>query len=256
MLAAVLCLACSGCATSADREFPAGAAFDYQLGGASPPPRGVEAVVRDRTDEPAPDLFNVCYINAFQTQPGEFGEWPDVAVLRAGGEPVLDPDWPDEALLDISTGAGRDVVIERVSGWIRDCADDGFDAVELDNLDSFTRSGGALRREDAVEAAAALVDAAHEAGLMAAQKNAAEYAGVFRDEAGFDFAVSEECAAFDECGAYTRAYGDSVMAIEYTDEMPRAFAAVCADPETPAATILRDRALGVPGDRGYTYDIC
>ncbi|WP_414685574.1 endo alpha-1,4 polygalactosaminidase [Microbacterium sp. LMI1x-1-1.1] len=38
--------------------------------------------------------------------------------------------------------------------------------------------------------------------------------------AGFDFAVVEECAAYEECSAYTEVYGDHVLAIEYTDNLP------------------------------------
>ena len=37
-----------------------------------------------------------------------------------------------------------------VGRWTRGCADDGFDAVEYDNLDSFTRSHGLLRRRQAM----------------------------------------------------------------------------------------------------------
>jgi hypothetical protein len=45
--------------------------FDYQLGGAYTPPSGTVTVVRDRTDPIAADLYNICYINAFQTQPDQ-----------------------------------------------------------------------------------------------------------------------------------------------------------------------------------------
>ena len=43
--------------------------FDYQLGGAYTPPSGTVTVVRDRTAAIAAGLYNICYINAFQTQP-------------------------------------------------------------------------------------------------------------------------------------------------------------------------------------------
>lgn len=47
----------------------AGEPFDYQLGGAYTPPTGVRTVVRDRTAAPAPGLYNICYVNAYQAQP-------------------------------------------------------------------------------------------------------------------------------------------------------------------------------------------
>ena len=50
---------------------PPNAGLDYQLGGAYPPPGDVKIVSRDRTDAPAPGLYNICYINGFQAQPNE-----------------------------------------------------------------------------------------------------------------------------------------------------------------------------------------
>ncbi len=54
---------------------PVNAGFDYQLGGDYPPPTGVTVVTRDVTGSPAPGTYGICYVNAFQTQPGQ----------RAGG---------------------------------------------------------------------------------------------------------------------------------------------------------------------------
>jgi hypothetical protein len=231
--------------------------FDYQLGGAYPPAEDVSVVVRDRSDAPEADVHSICYINAFQTQPDEFEDWPADAVLADGaGLPVRDPDWPDEALLDISTPAGKEIVIDTVGGWVSRCASDGFEGVEFDNLDSFTRSGGRISVDDAMDVAASLVAIAHAEGLAAGQKNAAEFAATFKDHAGFDFAVSEECAAFDECSAYVDAYGTAVLNIEYTDNLPRPFAEVCADADSPPATILRDRALTTPADGAHVRETC
>ena len=127
--------------------------------------------------------------------------------------------------------------------------------MEFDNLDSFTRSGGALALADAVSVARELVAISHGAGLSAGQKNAAEHTAVLHDEAGFDFAVAEECAAYEECTAYTGVY-DSVLDIEYTDQLPVPFADLCAAAETPATAILRDRDLTRPGDSAHVYETC
>ena len=86
---------------------PRNAGFDYQIGGAYPPPAGVRIVARDRAAEPAPGLYNICYVNAFQAQPDARDDWPADLLLRdKKGEVVVDGDW-DEALLDIGTPAKR-----------------------------------------------------------------------------------------------------------------------------------------------------
>lgn len=92
--------------------------------------------------------------------------------------------------------------------------------------------------------------------LAAGQKNAADFAAPFHAQAGFDFAISEECAAFDECAAYVNVYDESVVNIEYTDNLPRTFAEVCADGDSPTATILRDRDLVTPDDLAYVRETC
>ncbi|CAI9387069.1 hypothetical protein MICABA_00757 [Microbacterium sp. T2.11-28] len=233
---------------------PVAGAPDYQLGGAYEPATEVQIVARDRTDPPVERLYSICYVNAFQTQPGEAADWPADLLLRdAAGEFVIDPDWPDEVIVDTRDA---EAVAAVVSPWIEGCARDGFDAVEFDNLDTYTRTDGALSREDNLAVAGLLVRAAHRAGLAAGQKNAAEDAALLRSEAAFDFAITEECAAYDECSAYTDVYGDAVIGIEYTDNLPAPFAEVCASPERPASLVLRDRDLTVPGDPAYVFELC
>lgn len=236
---------------------PAGASPDYQLGGAYDPASGVGIVARDRGAEPAAGTYSICYVNGFQTQPGELELWPASTLLRdAAGGVFIDPDWPDEVLLDTSTHGAREEILARVSDWIAGCASAGFDAVEFDNLDSYTRSGGALTFEDNLALASALVETAHEHGLAAGQKNAPDDAAALRERAGFDFAITEECSVFNECDAYTDVYDDRVIAIEYTDALPRPFAEMCADPAAPASMVLRDKPLGSPGDDGYAFELC
>ncbi|APH45913.1 hypothetical protein BMW26_13820 [Microbacterium sp. 1.5R] len=259
---AVLVLTLTGCVTTISdppAQFalpPAGATPDYQLGGGYDPADGVGIVGRDRSDVPADGLYSVCYVNGFQTQPGELDTWPDDLVLQSDGEPVFDPDWPDEALLDTSTDERRERIAEIAGPWIEGCAESGFDAVEFDNLDSYTRSDDALTLDDNLALAALLVDVAHDSGLAAGQKNAAEDAPVLRERAGFDFAVVEECSVFDECGAFTDVYGDAVIDIEYSDELPRSFDEMCADDDAPSSMVLRDRDLVTPSDDGYVFETC
>ncbi|MFG2602604.1 endo alpha-1,4 polygalactosaminidase [Streptomyces sp. NPDC048514] len=225
VIAAVPALA--GCGSSGERKDgspkpaavrlpPRGAGFDYQIGGAYPPPKGVRIVSRDRSDSPAPGLYNICYVNAFQAQPAERASWPRDLLLRdAHGDVVIDEDW-NEPLLDLRTPAKRERVAKRVNRWVDGCAEKGFDAVEPDNYDSYTRSHHLLTAEDATAFMTLLSRHAHARRLAIAQKNTAELAGR-RGRTGLDFAVAEECGQYDECGVYAKAFDGRVVDVEYTD---------------------------------------
>ncbi|WP_292877336.1 endo alpha-1,4 polygalactosaminidase, partial [Microbacterium sp.] len=132
-------------------------------------------VTRDRTDRPAKGAYDVCYVNAYQAQPGEGATWrganADLVLRDAAGREVIDEDW-GEPLLDTSTAAKRARLAAIVGAWIDGCARDGFDAVEPDNLDSWTRSHGMLTANDNLAFAELLAGRAHAAGLAIAQKNA------------------------------------------------------------------------------------
>ncbi|MER7608017.1 endo alpha-1,4 polygalactosaminidase [Nocardioides sp. NPDC127503] len=251
-----------GCGSPSTALPPTEGAFDYQLGATAdqlPDGTPLDVVVRDATAAPLEDAYNVCYVNGFQTQPGS--DWSDhrSALLRdASGDPVRDPDWPDEIILDPSTESARAAILEVVEPVIEGCADDGFDAVEIDNLDTWTRFD-AISKDGALALASAYVTAAHDLGLAIAQKNAAEAARLAHDDLGFDFAVVEECGAYSECAAYTDVYGDHVLQIEYPDSLADAdlaFEAVCADPARAPLTIVRDRDLVGQDDSAYAYAAC
>lgn len=235
---------------------PAGAAPDYQLGGAYPPDPQVQIVARDREDAPAPGLYSICYINGFQTQPHELSLWPSNLILHHNGQPVGDPDWPGEYLLDITTAANRAAILALVKPWIVGCADDGFAAVEFDNLDTYTRANGLISRSHAVAMASLYVGEAHTQGLAAAQKNAAEDSSIFRNQAGFDFAVSEECAAWNECGDYTSVYGVHVIDIEYPDGLSVPFQQACLDNPDVPSMVLRDLGLSPKGEDEHVFELC
>jgi hypothetical protein len=263
---AVAVLGGCGATSAADgyRLPPTSGTFDYQLGAAYDVPGGLDVVVRDATAEPAEGAYSVCYVNGFQTQPGEtdlwLGEHEDLLLHDAAGQLVVDPDWPDEHVLDPSTAEQRAGILEILGPVVTGCADSGFDAVEIDNLDTWTRfddpSTGRIDEEGALALAAAYVDLAHGAGLAVAQKNAAEVAALAHDELGFDLAVTEECAAYDECAAYTDVYGDHVLQVEYGDALPAPFAQVCARTDRAPLTVLRDRDLVGPDDAGYVREQC
>jgi hypothetical protein len=230
---------------------PRHADFDYQIGGAYPPPAGVRVVSRDRTAPPAPGLYNICYVNAFQAQPDERSSWPADLLLRdARGKAVVDEDW-GEALLDIRTPAKRARVAARVGKWIDGCAAKGYDAVEPDNYDSYTRSRHLLTADDATAFSTLLSRRAHARHLAIAQKNTVELAGL-RKQTGFDFAVAEECAEYDECGAYAKAFDDRVIVIEYSDSGLRKARAGFGD---RLSIVRRDRQVSTPGSSDYVRKV-
>jgi hypothetical protein len=256
MLRALAVLLCAGQPLLAEAgPLPDGALADYQLGGGYLPPAGVTVVVRDSTDQPAPGLYNICYVNGFQTQPG--ADWPaDLLVTGWDGVPLADPNWPDEFLLDIRTPEKRMANLSRVLPALRACAEKGFDAVEFDNLDSYSRSNGWLSKRDALDFARLLIMAATDLGLPAGQKNAADLGWRGR-RAGFSFAVAEECHRWYECAAYTWIYGTAqVIGIEYADDLRGSFAEACANPDRPGSLILRDRDLAPKGAPGHVFQAC
>jgi hypothetical protein len=233
---------------------PANAGFDYQLGGAYPPPAGITVVSRDRTEAPERGLYNICYVNGFQIQPGDVAWWkaehPDLMLRDKDGKPVIDPDW-DEIMLAPTTPERRTALARVIGEWIATCAADGFDAVEIDNLDTFTRSNRLISEDHAVAQMRLFADAAHALGLPIAQKNSAEIVGR-RAEMDTDFAVAEECNRYEECDAYTRGYGDHVLVIEYRR---RDFDAGCAAYPN-LSIVLRDLDLVAPTDKGYAFGSC
>jgi glycosyl hydrolase family 114 len=163
---------------------PTNAGFDYQIGGDYELPAGVSVVSRDWYIGLAPrGTYAICYVNAFQTQDEEPGvrrrdersAWPSDLVLGELGD---DPNWGGEYLVDIGTAAKRKRAARWVQPMIRTCAKKGFEAVEYDNLDSWTRFDGTPRdgdvpfgKADAIAYAKLLARRAHKLGLAVGQKN-------------------------------------------------------------------------------------
>ena len=240
---------------------PANAGFDYQIGQAYQVPAGVTVVSRDREAAPAAGAYNICYLNGFQAQPGELADWKrnhDDLLLKSGGAYVVDGDW-NEVLLDTSTAAKREGLTTIVAGWMDGCAARGYRAVEIDNLDSWTRSKKLLTQANAVAYAKLLATAAHSRGLAIAQKNTVEIAAVGRSEVGFDFAIAEECANYEisdgvpECQGYVDAYGSAVIVIEYDATH---FQQACSRYGSTLSIVQRDRDVTAPGSSSYVFKTC
>ena len=244
----------SGAAGAEFRLPPGNAQFDYQIGGGYTPPSGVQVVSRDREDSPAAAVYNICYVNGFQIQPHEDAWWlaehPDLILRDANDQPVVDEGW-GEMLLDVSTEAKREALAGIIGQWIDGCADDGFDAVEIDNLDSYSRSDGLLTQSQNVAFMGLLSERAHASGLAAAQKNSTELLGEV-DAMGTDFAVAEECNRWNECGDYQAVYGNLVFVIEYREQD---FQTGCAN-FAELSIVLRDVNVTTPASSSYVYDAC
>ena len=184
---------------------PTNGQFDYQIGGAYAPLTSVSIVDRDRSASPVAGLYNICYVNAFQTQPDEASFWTSghssLLVKRANGTNLTDPDWPGEYILDTSTAAKRSSIATIVNGWMDGCKNRGFQAIEPDNLDSWTRSSTQLSKTNNVTLAKLLATHAHSIGLAIAQQNTPQLGSTGKTSIGFDFAIAEECQVYAECGS-------------------------------------------------------
>jgi len=270
MMALALLLGSVGTTVAADWELPtANVRFDYQIGGDYPLPAGVGVVSRDWFSGVAPkSAYGICYVNAYQTQidepgvdrPDEKSNWPPNLVLTALGD---DPNWGGEYLIDISTPEKRTAAADWVRPMLEVCAEKGFKGVEFDNLDSWTRFQGtplasqvSFGRAEAVAYAALLVADAHELGMAAAQKNTVELSvAEARTQAGFDFAIAEECGRYKECGRYRALYGNLVFVIEYRK---KDFKKDCGNKKLRrnVSITLRDRNVTTPGSGTYVYRAC
>jgi hypothetical protein len=179
----------------------------------------------------------VCYVNA-----GASEEWrPDAGAYPATvlGAPL--DGWPGERWVDVRR---LDVLLPLLAARMDVCRDKGFDAVEADNVDGYANGTGfPLTAADQLAFNTAVAGLAHDRGLSVALKNDVEQVADL--EPVFDFAVNEECLAYDECSAYqpfTDA-GKAVLHVEYTDPAPGQCAA--ASPFR-LSTIVKDLDLDAP----------
>ncbi|GAA0241392.1 endo alpha-1,4 polygalactosaminidase [Cryptosporangium japonicum] len=287
---------------AAVEAFLPNAKFDYQISAGYTPASGVKVVSRDVKDTPAGLGYDICYINGFQTQPDEKGsdgqplegtskwfaddatrkqlllpnptpDYPTATENQQYSKPYyVDPGWPDEIIFDLRTAAKRTALAAIVGKQIQACADKKFDAVEVDNLDSFTRaysnlSDRKLAREgkepkegaprlmsqsDALAFASLLITKAHSLNLAIAQKNTAEL-GDEGKAAGFDLAVVEECGATTECEDYAEVWGGNWVDIEYS---ANGFSKACSSVKSTISVVQRDKDVTKPGSTGYVYAEC
>ena len=134
------------------------------------------------------------------------------------------------------------------------CAAKGFEAVELDNLDSWTRREVPFGQAEAVAYAELLADHAHTTGLAVAQKNTPELGAAPRGTWSASTSPSPRSVGCTTSAPATpTSFGSAVIDVEYTAE---GFAAACATVGDGVSVVLRDVAVSTPEDQSYVYDSC
>jgi hypothetical protein len=133
----------------------------------------------------------VCYVNA-----GVFENWrPDAALYPAAVKGNDYPDWPGEQWLDVRQLSVLQPILEARMDL---CRSNGFDGIELDNVDGYTNDTGfPLTAADQLAFNGALARSAHARGLSVGLKNDVEQVPDLVGQ--FDFALNEQCFEFNEC---------------------------------------------------------
>jgi chitodextrinase len=255
---------------------PANGKWDYQIGGPYTPAAGVLVVSRDRTVAPAAGKYNICYNNVGQTQPDEgtpnasiygttawwLANHPNVILKGSNGQPIIDPNW-NEVVFDVRTAAQRTELASVIQPWFLQCKNDGYNAIEPDNIDLEVRSSGLETHAQVREYLKLLVTYAHSIGLAIGQKNAVTDDNdnpewqtdgpTFNGGTGFDFAIAEECGAFTECGTFTAMYPGRVYVVEYATA---GWNAACSAVGATNSVIQRNVDVRPSGSSGYVYKEC
>ena len=180
--------------TSVDAEM-----FDVDLFEAPP------SVIADLHDR---GRVVVCYMSAgaWEEFRPDADDFPDSVLGRTNG-------WAGERWLDIRR---LDVLGPIMESRMDMCRDRGFDGIEVDNIDGYAnRTGFDLTAQDQLAFNRFLAGAAHSRGLSIGLKNDLDQ--VEQLEPDFDWALNEECAAFDECEALVPFIeaGKAVFHVEY-----------------------------------------
>lgn len=152
----------------------------------------------------------ICYVSVGTWEPGR----PDSAAVPAAvrGKPL--EDFPEERWLDVRR---LDVLGPLVERRFAECRAKGFDAVEPDNVDGYANDTGfALTAADQLAFNRFVAREAHRNGLGVGLKNDLDQIGKL--VADFDFAVSEQCAEFNECALLEPfvVAGKAVLHVEYS----------------------------------------
>lgn len=151
----------------------------------------------------------ICYVDA--------GSWesyrPDADRYPTATLGKRVDGWPHERWVDIRQLATLKPIIR---ARVDRCAATGFDGVEYDWTDGYDQSTGfPITRSDSLRFDRWLAWLAHDRGLSVGLKNSGGLVTALVDR--FDFAVTEECFQYHECGLYRPFLdaGKAVFDVEY-----------------------------------------
>lgn len=153
----------------------------------------------------------ICYFSA-----GSYEDWREDAAdfpQSALGAPL--DDWEGEWWLDITDETVRQIMTARLDL----AAAKGCDGVEPDNMDGYANDNGlGLSADDQLDYNRFIADQAHARGLSVGLKNDVDQVEELVDR--FDWALNEECHAYDECDLYDAFIeaGKAVFNAEYVDD--------------------------------------
>jgi hypothetical protein len=201
------------------------AAGVYEVDGFETPARTVAALHRQGRKV-------ICYLDvgSWENYRPDAGAFPPALLGKAYA------GYPDERWLDIRQIAKLAPILRKRFAL---CKHKGFDAVEPDNLAGYeNETGFPLNANDQLRFNRWVAREVHRRGLAVALKNDPEQ--VPELVGAFDFAVVEECFAYEECEAFSPfvAAGKAVFVAEYESD-PASFC--------PQAARLRFSAIG----KGY-----
>ncbi len=191
--------------------------FQYQLSGAIDTSVHADVLDLDAVETPRGTVRKlhglgrrvICYVDAgsWESYRPDADRYPS----RILGKRV--DGWPDERWVDIRK---LDVLKPIIRDRVDRCAAKGFDGVEYDWADSYVQDTGfAITRTDQLRFDRWLAWLAHDRGLAVGLKNSG---GLVASLVGrFDFAVTEECFQYHECGRYRPFLdaGKAVFDVEY-----------------------------------------
>jgi hypothetical protein len=171
----------------------------------------------------------ICYLDvgSWESYRPDAGRFPK-AVLGNVYEGYPDERWLDIRRIDLL----GPILLHRFDL----CRRKGFDAVEPDNVAGYeNKTGFPLSAGDQLRFNRWIAREVHRRGMAVALKNDPEQVG--RLLGSFDFAVVEECFAYDECGKFSPFIeaGKAVFVAEYTEPL----SAVCDQGERLRFSVIR-----------------
>ena len=236
-----------GCEDDVEHDIAAETSWQWQLTGSIDTGVDVEVydvdlfeVSQSVIDELHDDgRFVICYFSA-----GTWEEWRDDADLfpeDAVGNTM--EEWDDEKWLDVRSSEIRSIMQDRLDVAV----DKECDGVEPDNMDGYlndNNSGFDFDGFDQLDYNQYIAEQAHDRGLSVGLKNDVDQ--LVELEPCYDWALNEECFAYDECHRYEPFVdaGKAIFHVEYVDDTSDGQDLaddICGDPALEGfSTLIKD----------------